>query len=161
MSLHYILDGYNCIWSADNFGGGRLQDQRESFLRYLETVRPAGSDSNLVTVVFDGRDDVDSPRWKGTVRVLFSKGASADVLIKRLIDEMSNPANGIVVTDDREIQHWARASKVRVMSCKEFFELGRKRSVKNARRHRFMTSGDTGAGSQITDEFRQIWKEKN
>jgi hypothetical protein len=23
-----------------------------------------------------------------------------------------------------------------------------------------MTSGDTGAGSQITDEFRQIWKEK-
>lgn len=158
MSLHYLIDGYNLIWSADNFGGGKLQTQRERLLYFLEAAQPAGSARNQVTVVFDGQEDVDSPPWRGAVRVVFSKGEEADAVIKRAVDEMPNPRNAVVVTDDRDIQKWVRSSKAKVMTCKEFFKEAVRKSGprKLAGKHNDRTL-DPGDAARINEEFRGIF----
>ena len=158
MSLHYFIDGYNLIWSADNFGGGPLQSQRERLLRFLEIARPAGSAVNQVMVVFDGREDVDSPPWRGSVRVVFSKGENADAVIKRNVDAMANGRNAVVVTDDREIQRWVRASKARVMSCGDFLKEALRKKASRGSPNNVATKSTLDAIDQINEEFRRLWQ---
>jgi hypothetical protein len=48
VALQYFIDGYNLIWSTEQFstsktGKDRLQDQREKLLRFLEQTRPANA----------------------------------------------------------------------------------------------------------------------
>ncbi len=153
MSLHYFIDGYNLIWAVENFGGGKLQDQREKLLKFLEAARPAGSAVNQVTVVFDGQEDVDSPPWRGSVKVIFSKGEDADAVIKRSVDAMANGRNAVVVTDDRDIQKWVRASKAKVLSCKEFLREALRKSGGNAKPHQTVRINTEA----INEEFRKLW----
>lgn len=122
MALQYFIDGYNLIWSTEQFGHGTLREQRESLLRFLEETRPAGSPRNQVIVVFDGKEDVESPLWKGSVWVVFSSRTDADGVIKEMVDNLPNPRIAVVVTDDRDIQKWVRASKAKFLSCKEFLQ---------------------------------------
>jgi predicted RNA-binding protein with PIN domain len=154
MSLHYLIDGYNLIWSAENFGGGKLQNQRERLLKFLEQTKPAGSSRNQVTVVFDGQEDVDGPPWRGTVRVIFSKGENADSVIKRTVDSMSNPSNAIVITDDRDIQKWVKSSKAKVMGCKEFL----KSATQQPRPRPGGRKMDPDTANTINEEFKKLWK---
>ncbi|MCG3205581.1 MAG: hypothetical protein KCHDKBKB_02303 [Elusimicrobia bacterium] len=154
MSLHYFIDGYNLIWSAENFGGGKLQDQRECLLRFLERTHPAGSAVNKIIVVFDGKEDVDSPPWRGTVRVIFSKGETADAVIKRSVDLLSNPRNAVVITDDRDIQKWVSSSKAKVMGCKEFLRTATNKPKRSATPAKL--DSDTAQG--INEEFKKLWR---
>lgn len=154
MSLHYLIDGYNLIWSAENFGGGKLQNQRERLLKFLEQTQPAGSSHNQVTVVFDGQEDVDSPPWRGTVRVIFSRGENADSVIKRTVDAMSNPSNTIVITDDRDIQRWVKSSKAKVMGCKEFLKSATKQTRQGAAGRKI----DPETAHNINEEFKKLWE---
>lgn len=154
MSVHYVLDGYNVIWSTEIFGSGRLQDQRDRFLRFLEEQRPAGSDRNRITVVFDGKRDVESPPWRGRVRVIFSHDSDADAVIKLLVDENPNPRDIVVVTDDRNIQKWVRSARAKILSCSEFLNLGggKSSSVRGVR------GRAQGLGAaQINAELKRIW----
>jgi len=158
MPLHYFIDGYNLIWSADNFGGGKLQTQRERLLRFLEAARPAGSAKNAVTVIFDGQEDVDSPPWRGAVKVIFSKGEEADAVIKRSVDTMSAPRSAVVVTDDRDIQRWVKASKAKVLTCKEFFrEVSRKNAPGKGGAKPDSRGIDPSDAAEINEEFRRIF----
>lgn len=156
MSLVYFIDGYNLIWSADNFGGGKLQDQRERLLKFLEVARPGGSERNEMWVVFDGQEDVDSPPWRGSVKVIFSKGEDADAVIKRRVGSMANARNAVVVTDDRDIQKWVRASKAKIMSCAEFFRAGARKL--GVRKKSTADSRDAVDVEAINEEFRRLWE---
>ncbi len=161
MALHYFIDGYNLIFSTDRFGTSktgkdRLQTQRENLLRFLELARPASSAHNQITVVFDGREDVDSPPWRGKVRVIFSKGTDADAVIKQRVDDMANGRDAVVVTDDRDIQKWVRASKAKVMSCADFLALTTK-SQREARAPA-KTDLDSSSITYINDELKRLWK---
>lgn len=155
MALHYFIDGYNLIWSHDRFAGGTLQSQRERLLRFLEDDRPTGSVRNEMTVVFDGRDDVDGPPWRGVAHVIFSIGQDADTVIKKKIDSLTNPAVAVVVTDDIAIQRWVKAAKAKVLSCKDFMALA---STKKVRRR--TAALDPEIKSQINEEFGRIWNLK-
>ena len=155
--MHFLIDGYNLIWSTDRFFSkssvreGTLQQQRESLLRFLENAR-----MGTVTVVFDGQEDMDSPRWRGEVGVIFSRGEEADEVIKRKVTQASNPAVLVVVTDDREVDRWARLSKAKVLSCKEFL----READKKSKRRPGTPSGSLGREEAvaINDELKRLWK---
>jgi len=154
MALHYFIDGYNLLWSSERFGGGPLRSQRERLLQFLEDVRPGGSARNLVTVVFDGQEDVDSPTWKGSVQVVYSRGKDADAVIKRNVDNLANPRVAVVVTDDRDIRKWVRGTKAKVLSCAEFLKGGVKKSGPRAGNPRV----DAADARDINAEMKDIWK---
>lgn len=155
MSRHFVVDGYNLIWSTERFGQGTLQDQREKLLKYLERAWPAGSARNSITVVFDGQDDVDGPPWRGPVKVLFSRTGDGDALIKRTVDEAGNPRDIIVVSDDRAIQKWVRASGAKISSCADFLsQAGAPK--KSASRIQSKPTPDNV--DRINEELRRIWK---
>ena len=156
MALHYFIDGYNLIWSTDRFAGGTLRAQRERLLRFLEYTRPTGSARNEIAVVFDGREDVDGPPWRGSARVIFSIGHDADTVIKRRIDSLSNPSVAIVVTDDIAIQRWVKSAKAKVMSCRDFLALANPKKASSSR----STVMDPLARAQINEEFGKIWNLK-
>lgn len=161
MSLRFIIDGYNLIWSPaslkTSYAGqareGSLQAQRERLLKFLEETKPAGK--NKMTVVFDGKENVDSPPWKGTVQVMFSRGGDADGLIKQLIDDMKNASNAVVVSDDKSIQKWVRAAKAKTLSCADFLTMGYRGGPSK--------SGPSSKPSpdqaiRMNEEFKRIWK---
>jgi predicted RNA-binding protein with PIN domain len=156
MALHYFIDGYNVIWSSEAFAGGTLQAQRERLLRFIEDRRPTGSPRNEITVVFDGKEDVDSPPWRGTARVVFSVGHDADTVIKRRVDSLSNPTVAIVVTDDVAIQRWVKAAKAKVLSCKDFIALAQPKPGAGKRGPKL----DLETRAQINEEFGKIWNLK-
>ncbi len=154
MALHYLIDGYNVIWSHERFLGGTLQSQRERLLRFIEDERPTGSPRNEITVVFDGREDVDSPPWRGVARVIFSVGQDADTVIKKKVDALTNPSIAIVVTDDIAIQRWVKAAKAKVLSCKDFLALATPKTTQRP------AGIDPTVRTQINEEFGRIWNLK-
>jgi predicted RNA-binding protein with PIN domain len=151
--MHYFVDGYNVIRSGDAFAGGALRDRRERLLRFIEDRHPQGSANNGVTVVFDGRADVSSPAWGGSVRVVFSHGRDADTVIKQRIDELGNPSEAVVVTDDRAIQRWVRAAGARVMATAAFLAAGAA-----ARRPARGGAISPSEAASINEELKKLWK---
>jgi predicted RNA-binding protein with PIN domain len=152
---HYFVDGYNVICQSDAMLAGSLRDRREKLLRFVEDQRPQGSAVHRVTVVFDGRADVSSPRWEGPTRVIFSHGKDADTVIKELVDDLANPREAVVVTDDRAIQRWVRGVGARILGVTEFLSAGAS-SPKPRPRGRL----DPSEGEAITQEMWNLWKQK-
>ncbi|MBK8575712.1 MAG: NYN domain-containing protein [Elusimicrobia bacterium] len=108
-----------------------------------------------MTVVFDGRSDVSSPRWEGPTRVIFSNGKDADKVIKDLVDELSNPREAVVVTDDRAIQRWVRGVGARILGAKEFLSSGA-----SSAKPRSAVRLDPADVEAITREMWDLWKQK-
>lgn len=151
MSLHYFIDGYNLVWSTDRFDGKTLRDQRERLLKFLEERLKIQKIN--ITVVFDGKADVESPPWKGSVRVRFSPGKDADRMIKQAVDDLANASQAVVVTNDREIQKWVRGVKAGVMSCEDFLK-GPAKKIRGR-------AGDEKPhidAAGINAELKRIWK---
>jgi predicted RNA-binding protein with PIN domain len=152
--VHYFIDGYNLIRCDDALGAGSLRDQRERLLRFIEDRHPQGGAGHRVTVVFDGREDVSSPAWRGTAQAVFSSGRDADTVIKERVDALSNPREAVVVTNDRAIQRWVSAAGARVMSCESFLAAG---ASAPRRRPAGLLPSETEA---INEELKRLWKLK-
>lgn len=152
---HYFVDGYNVIYQSDILSSGTLRDRREKLLRFIEDRRPQGSATHAVTVVFDGRADVSSPRWEGPTRVVFSHGKDADKVIKDLVDDLSHPRDAVVVTDDRAIQRWVRGVGARILGAQEFLSAGL-----ISAKSRLAARLDRSAAEAITREMWNLWKQK-
>ena len=152
---HYFVDGYNVIYQSNVLSSGTLRDRREKLLRFIEDRRPHRSASHTVTVVFDGRADVSSPRWEGPTRVIFSHGKDADKVIKDLVDDLSHPRDAVVVTDDRAIQRWVRGVGARILGVRDFLSAGASSAAPRP-------SGrlDPSEVEAITRELWDLWKRK-
>lgn len=161
MSLHYLLDGYNIIHKVPEFLEGKLQDQRNHLIRFLETRRPHGSSRNQVTVVFDGQPDVwHDGEHTGVVRVIFTSNESADEKIKRMVRRAGNPKNMIVVTDDREIQYAigaAGATSITVDAFMSFKKKAKRGAVKPSKREKSIAPEHE---ADINKEMEEIWLKK-
>jgi predicted RNA-binding protein with PIN domain len=156
VSLHFVVDGYNVIRYTDRFAAGLLRDQRDALLGFIENAYFRGSAPHRVTVVFDGRSEATSPAWGGNVRVVFSRGVEADAVIKARVDEMADPSQAVVVTDDRAIQRWVRGAGARVMSAAEFLRAGSPASSRPPRSGG-MSPSETDA---VNEELKRLWKLK-
>ncbi len=163
MSLQYLLDGYNIIHKMGNLPD-KLEDQRSLLVRYIEHNRPQGSLNNQITVVFDGQAGVSSPGIDSNVKVIFSKGQSADDKIKAIVACSTHSKNIVVVTDDREIQYAVRASGACVCSVEEF--LSKRSSVKKPSKHvknnaNVQKNISKNLEDQINQELSNVWLKKN
>ena len=158
--LHFIVDGYNLINKIAEIKNLSLQDKRSYLIFLLEDFGRTMSLNNKISVVFDGREDVISSEvLSKRIEVIFSKGESADLLIKKLVKNSSNPQNIVVVTEDRAIiscvRSWGASSK----KSSEFLEnLKKKLRKKKESEDNFKI--DPFKAYQITQELRRIWEEK-
>lgn len=131
----------------------KLEDQRMGLIRYIEAQAPQGN--NPVTIVFDGQVDVSSPPVRSAaVKVIYSKGESADDKIKKIVKASSRVKSIVVVTDDRDIQYAVRASGASVVSVGAFLK---KKSLSGGAKSEKI---DRHTASEITAEFEDIWLKK-
>jgi predicted RNA-binding protein with PIN domain len=117
----WLLDGYNALWREPNW----RQEAEQSLDRAREhlIVRLQGAALRRrmrCVLVFDGQGRSTTTVEQGPVEVHFSpSGQSADAYIKRYIDLFPSPACLVVVSDDREIQRYARLSGAQVRSIRD------------------------------------------
>jgi len=120
--MKFIIDGYNVIHQIEQLTGKRLRAQREGLIRLLETARAKSKRLKDLSVVFDGQSDVLAPRIHSAIKVIFTKGKSADKKIKEIV-EASNFARDIgVVSDDRQISSFISSVGAKKISVEEFLK---------------------------------------
>jgi predicted RNA-binding protein with PIN domain len=146
----------------------RLEDGRTGLIRFIRERRPHGSDRNSMTVVFDGQENIDgSVESAADVRVVFSRGMSADDHIRECVEQSLDPQNIICVTDDRELALACRHRGARIWSVDEFVSKGYKEETTAVRRSEDTRrrEGDGKVISQVVarkidQEFLAIWGRK-
>ena len=113
MAKHYIVDGYNVIFSTN--------------LKELGMERARGVLSEIaglyvpdkVTIVYDGQVDVEGFTRPG---VVFTKGEKADDYIKRMIERSKDRQRLVIVTRDKSIIGYAKYMRCKVLDPKRFVE---------------------------------------
>jgi len=140
----------------------QFRDARAAFISYLEIHGLKGSQRNRLIVVFDGKEDVFSPRIDCSFEVIFTRGESADEKIKEIVAASSQPKNMIVVTDDKGIISFVRQLGAGIKSVSEFMK--KPKAIKpSARGLRQDVKIDLNIvlRDAITEELKGIWlKEK-
>ncbi|MFH1092918.1 MAG: NYN domain-containing protein [Candidatus Omnitrophota bacterium] len=120
MSLHYIIDGYNVIKQVTFLTGEKLRAGREGLVQFIERYRPQGSKRNEITIVFDGKAEVVGYSMKTDIKIIFSRNESADDVIKRMIEKVSNPGQYVVVSDDKAVVFYCRSIGAKWIAVKDF-----------------------------------------
>jgi hypothetical protein len=156
MSLHYLIDGYNCIRHKALARSIRDRDFGRGLLRFIEDRRLTGSGKNTLCIVFDGFPSIKNPMIPevGT-KVIFSGDESADDRIKRMVEAGGNPRAMVVVTDDRQIRDYVRSVGAAVMGVEEFVSQADKRRVARGADHDTPLSAE--AQNLINRELRKLW----
>ncbi len=159
MSLHYIIDGYNVVKQVSFLTGKKLRTGREGLAKFIERYRPQGSKRNEVTIVFDGKAEVVSPKMKTDIRVIFSKGESADDVIKRIIEKASNPSRYVVVSDDKEVAFYCRSIGAKWLGVKDFIaNTGlRKTPWKKSSYRQESKELPEDIADKITEDLKKLW----
>jgi predicted RNA-binding protein with PIN domain len=160
MSLQYIIDGYNLIHNPLVAGArSNHQDPKEELLRLIKKKRLTGSAKNKVLIVFDGySSDFKERNIDEPFTVIFSFDESADEKIKKLVEASSNPKTIVVVSDDKEIRFFARASGARVLSIEEFTGSVKKAADSNEKELVKPELNYTQI-QKINQELKKIWLE--
>ncbi len=87
--------------------------------------------------------------------VIFSRRESADERIKKLLELIPNPKNVVVVSDDKEIKFFAKASRAKSQSVKDFL------SLQDRLAHRGAQIPETEISytqmHKINEELKKIW----
>lgn len=161
MSLSYIIDGYNVIKQVSFLTGKKLRSGREGLVRFIERYSPHGSKRNDVTIVFDGKADVCSPRFESHVNMIFSRGESADDKIKKMVERAKNPKRIVVVSDDKAIMFYCRSIGAKVSSVKEFIGNSNiaKKETQDYKQKDYQEKHelDSNIASKITEDLKNIW----
>jgi predicted RNA-binding protein with PIN domain len=132
-----------------------LEDGRKGLVRFIREHRPQGSDRNAVTVVFDGQDGIvasDVPMDQ-VIRVIFTRGTSADDHIRELLEAASDPRQIICVTNDRDLGLSCRHRGAVVWSVDQF--------VGSARKDAARKPGPARRGSLEADVKRITDRDRN
>lgn len=121
-------------------------------MAWINACRPQGSVRNSVTVVFDGKEEFFGSQVDDEtgVKIIFSKGQSADDLIKKIIEQSSDQRTWVVVSDDKDIKLYVRAMGASVMSVKEFM----KSAAQQTRPDKYISLTDQ---ARINRELERIW----
>ncbi len=146
-----------------------LEGGREGLIRFIRDLSPQGSHRNAVTVVFDGQEGVCSPSMSTDVRIVFSRGCSADDVIRDHVENAPDPRQIICVTDDRDLAIACRHRGAQTWGVDEFVAAGRKSAAgrpgagpKSARREDDGTKVvSQKAALKIDQELLALWLRKN
>ena len=125
MSLHFLLDGYNIIKQVQPLKKIRiLKEARSKLFSMASASHFNRAENNRITLVFDGREDLNlcSMSSAGKIRIIFSRGESADEVIKRLLQDSSRPGNITVVSDDKPLIYFIKSCGGKGMPVADFFK---------------------------------------
>ncbi len=160
MSLQYIIDGYNVIRHPE-FPLSRSKDPAPCavLLKQIKLRRLCGSPKNRIIIVLDGY----APGEEGCARndiaqIIFSGDETADERIKKILEKPGNPADIVVVSDDREIRFFARASGARVLGVEEF--ISPHRAPVNGKKEILKPELTNEQVSRINRELEERWLNK-
>lgn len=159
MSLQYIIDGYNVVKQVSFLSGRKLSSGREGLVRFIERYSPQGSKRNEVTIVFDGKAEVVSPKMKTDIRVIFSKSESADDVIKRMIEKASNPRQYVVVSDDKAVAFYCRSIGAKWLEVKDFIaNTGLKKTPRKKSCYKpELKELPEDIADKITEDLKKLW----
>lgn len=165
MSQQYLLDGYNIIKQTPALNRGTLERQRDALIAWINSSSPQGSRHNSVTVVFDGKEGVLGAASSYGVRVVFSRGQSADDVIKTMVEQYPHKKNVVVVSNDRDITLYVRALGASVLSVKDFLgSAPRKERVLSGQQKSAQASAQKYVSlsqqAKINKELEHIWIKK-
>ncbi len=165
MSLHYLIDGYNAIYKIPWLTKLALADARDALVHFIERERLQGSLKNKVTVIFDGQTGLFQDKKRSFVRVIFSENESADDCIKEILDRASHCSTMAVVTEDREIQIYARRLGAKVLTIRDFFGHSEQKGVSTKKKIKRTEIEGTARISkslehQINTELKKFWLKK-
>ncbi len=162
MNPHYIIDGYNVIYSVDRFRGALDFGLEHARTILVSFIRGYQSTKKLkITVVFDGDevgfidDSIQTSRW---LKVIYSKPPEkADPVIKRLIQRANNKKSIILVSADNDLILFGKQMGVNVLSPDEFYY--------RVSEHPTQTQMDQKYNSHVSkdeiDEWLKLFKEEN
>jgi len=112
---------------------------------------------NTVMVVFDGFSGSLSGegRESGNTNIIYSCSVSADEKIRRMLEGAKNPANIVVVSDDKEVKLSARINRARSMGIEEFLAAPKPRP----NRKEGLPEAELSAQEcrKINDELEKLW----
>lgn len=120
-----IIDGYSLAHRDPETKLIVKRDLRRAREILIEKVsRTATALATHVTIVFDGQQGSGTlPGGLQALEILYtSAGQTADDLIERIVHQAGNPANWMVVTNDRRERETVMAAGVHTMSCAVFIE---------------------------------------
>ena len=168
-----IVDGYNVIHRVPRFKEQMersLEGGREALLRYCCEWKARRRDVDRFYVVFDGDSSVIGGERAASapgVRALYSKtGETADLRIRRMLEQADRREHFMVVSDDNEVRDSARVHHMTSMSAQDFAHVVNKRT--DGQTNSRTTKGKTrpsaptddlapGQAKAITDELRDLW----
>lgn len=139
---------------------GTLEAQRRALFNWINVQRPHGSSRNAITVVFDGKEEYCSAQSVDGIRVIFSKGQSADDVIKNIV-QANLKKRIVVVSNDKEIKFYVGALGAQVMSVQEFCgKVPKKTGATSVGKTQDKMSNkyiSLAQQAKITKEFEKIW----
>jgi predicted RNA-binding protein with PIN domain len=150
--MKYIIDGYNVIHKVPELRSGQLRSQREGLVRFLEAAGARNRQLKDITVVFDGKSDVVAPQMRSSIKIVFSKGSSADKKIKQMLENSSFARDIAVVSDDREVRSYAGSLGAKRVSVTDFLKM-----AASSRKQRDTFKLDGASIRDINRELEKVW----
>ncbi|UCC95737.1 MAG: NYN domain-containing protein [Candidatus Omnitrophota bacterium] len=145
--LVYIIDGCNLIHKVPSLK--KSASAHAHLIGYIKKNKLTGSKNNKVIIVFDG-EPYSLPHYD--FEVIYSHQMTADEIIKRKVQKLENKRQVIVVSDDREIQDFARSQGAHTQKITEFVK-----AKKSGKRKEDEKAISYTLAHQITEEMRKIW----
>ena len=155
--MKYIIDGYNVIHQVAQLQGKRLRSQREGLIRLLEIAQAKTKRFKDLTVVFDGQTNVLAARSHSTIKIIFSRGKSADKKIKEIVESVDYARDIGVVSDDRQIRFYAGTFGAKKISVKDFLKKVYSSFVEQKN---YTFKLDEIEAKKINQELEKIWLNK-
>lgn len=120
---HYILDGHNILFRDAGLKSILSADPARALnVLIVRCQRIISGKNKKCSVFYDGAPPGNIVSGIKNVQVTFSYNRTADALIKSLIARSKNPRNLIVVSDDAEIQRYARAHSCEILPVRRFLK---------------------------------------
>ncbi|OIO33709.1 MAG: hypothetical protein COZ37_05500 [bacterium (Candidatus Ratteibacteria) CG_4_10_14_3_um_filter_41_18] len=128
--MKIIIDGYNLIWAAPELRRKviseekpiNLKEGRDTLLHSLASYQRGHPKLDII-VVFDAQKEVFLyPSLQSGIKVLYSKGETADNLIKKIVEDEEKPQKTLVVTSDKELKGRVKERGAQVIGSLTFFK---------------------------------------
>lgn len=87
--------------------------------------------------------------------MIFSRKEVADNRIKKILEDLPNPKNAVVVSDDKEIRFFAKSLRANVIGVKEF--ISRQEKVPEDNKDALKPELTYSQMHKINQELRQVW----
>ncbi len=157
--LHYVIDGYNFLKHPCLTRVLKVREPARDLGAFLLRHNLCGSRANSITIVFDGYPSDGRSRYDdGCLTVVYSCEESADDRIKKIVESAAQPRILVIVTDDRQIQSFAKVCGVTIRGIEEFLEkIGKTESALNKKKAAAKPLLNYSQVDKINKELRKLW----